>query len=396
MLADDDHRSLAHRLDLLHFDEDAPGMAFWHPRGYALYRLLEEAARRHFSADGYREVRTPQILRRPVWEASGHWQHFAEGMFRLQDESCPAAVKPVSCPGHIGVARRAIASYRDLPLRLAELGLCHRDEPGGTLHGMLRLRQFTQDDGHVFCAEDQIAGELERFCRSVAPFYARFGFTEVAVALSRRPAERAGDDALWDRAEGALVAVLAKLGIAHVEQPGAGAFYGPKIEWALADRQGRSWQCGTIQVDLVMPGRFDLRYPDASGEKRPVCILHRALYGSLERFMALLLEHHRGALPPWLAPLQVAVLPVGAAHHAWAASVEARLGQVGLRVALDARNESLGKRIAEAHGHGVPFVAVVGDREQAAGGVALRSRGGGQEALSLEAALATLERRCAG
>jgi threonyl-tRNA synthetase len=394
MLEPDDHRRLAQRLDLLHFDDDAPGMAFWHPRGYVLYRLLEDAARRNFLADGYQEVRTPQILRRPIWQTSGHWEHFAGGMFRLDDESCPAAIKPVSCPGHIGVARQLIASRRDLPLRLAELGLCHRDEPGGTLHGMLRLRQFTQDDGHVFCAEDQVDGELERFCRSVAPFYARFGMGEVKVALSGRPVERAGDDALWDRAERMLAGVLDRLGIPYTLQPGAGAFYGPKIEWALADRQGRSWQCGTIQVDLVMPRRFGLAFTEGGGDKQPLVILHRALYGSLERFLALLLEQHRGALPPWLAPVQVAVLPVGAAHHGWSAAVSDRLSRVGLRAMIDGRNESLARRIASAHGAGIPFLAVIGDREVAAGGLALRARGGAQESLELDGAVTALVDRC--
>jgi len=260
MLDDGDHRNLAQRLDLFHFREEAPGMVFWHRNGLVLYRLLEDAARGHFERAGYAEVKTPQILRRSAWEASGHWEHFGPGMFQISDQEHEAAVKPVSCPGHLCLAERAHPSYRDLPLRLAEFGVVHRDEPGGTLHGLLRLRQFTQDDGHVFCSQDQAADEVERFCRSVPPFYRAFGFDDVGVVLSTRPEGRAGDEAAWDSAEGALRAVLDRLGWACSVQEGGGAFYGPKIEFSLTDRLGRSWQCGTIQFDLVMPARFGLRY----------------------------------------------------------------------------------------------------------------------------------------
>jgi threonyl-tRNA synthetase len=392
MLDDDDHRSIARRLDLLHFEEDAPGMPFWHPAGWVLYRLMEDAARARVAADGYQEVRTPQILRRPIWEASGHWTHFAQGMFRIADQACQAAIKPVSCPGHICVAGKQIGSYRDLPLRLAEMGLCHRDELGGTLHGMLRLRQFTQDDGHVFCREDQARDELIRFCRGIGPFYAAFGMPAPSVALATRPAERAGDDAGWDRAEALLAGALDGLGIAYVISPGGGAFYGPKIEFGLPDRQGQSWQCGTIQVDLVMPGRFGLGYRDAAGAQQAPLMLHRALYGSLERFMALLLERHQGALPGWLAPRQVRVLPVTPEHGAWAHQVRGRLAGAGLRVEVDDRDESLGRRIAEAHAAAVPWQLVVGAREAEQGTVALRGR---QGALPVARAIEELARLCA-
>lgn len=394
MLDQDDHRSLAQRLDLWHFEEEAPGMVFWHPRGYLLYQMLEGAARARVRADGYSEVRTPQILRRPVWEASGHWQHFQGGMFRVADDVSEAAVKPVSCPGHIQIVESKAPSYRDLPIKLAEFGVVHRDEPGGTLHGLLRLRQFTQDDGHVFCSEEHVPAELDRFLRSLRPFYAAFGFDAIDFALSTRPPERAGDDALWDWAEDALRAALDRLAVPVALQEGGGAFYGPKIELSLQDRMGRRWQCGTIQLDLVMPRRFDLRYVGAGGDRRHVVMLHRALYGSLERFLGVLLEHHRGKLPPWLSPEQVRVLPVASAHKSYADEVRRSLSDAGLRVEVDDRDESLGRRIAEAHAGAVPFVAVIGEREQKDRAVALRDRKG-QRSMPLAEALGELRAACA-
>ena len=393
MLEDDsDHRSLAHALDLLHFQDEAPGMVFWHPRGFALYRLLEEAVRRETRAQGYAEVRTPQILRRPVWEASGHWEHFAAGMFRVDDQSAQAAIKPVSCPGHLYLAGRRPPSYRDLPLRLSELGLVHRDEPSGTLHGLLRLRQFTQDDGHIFCSEDQAEAEVLRFCQALPGFYRGFGFDQLSVALSTRPAQRAGDEAGWDHAEAALGNVLRRLGGPFEVQAGAGAFYGPKLEYALRDRLGRQWQCGTIQFDLVMPQRFDLRYIDAQGQRRWPVMLHRALYGSLERFLGILLEHHGAALPPWLAPVQVAIMPISAAEIPAARALQAQLG-ADLRCELEP-DETLSKRIALAHAQQIPFAAVIGAREAAAGTVTLRSRAG-QFTLAAAIAIEELRRLCA-
>jgi threonyl-tRNA synthetase len=389
LLPPDDHRALIGRLDLCHFQDEAPGMVFWHPRGFTLYQLLERAARDHVLATGYREVRTPQLLRRSVWERSGHWDAFHGAMFALGEAADQAALKPVSCPGHIQIVRRLAPSWRDLPLRLAEFGLVHRDEASGTLHGLLRLRQFTQDDGHIFCTDDQVAGEVERFCRELPAFYRRFGFDDVSVALSLRPANRLGDDAWWDRAERELADIVAALGLACEVVPGGGAIYGPKLEFLLRDRRGRSWQCGTIQLDFVMPQRFDLRHVGAGGERRHLVLLHRAFYGSLERFLGILLEHHGAALPPWLAPDQVAVLPISPSHRDLAASLCAELSGLGLRARLDAGDATLSRRIALAHHAGVPFLALVGDREAADGTLSIRARDG-QWTAPRAAALATL------
>ena len=394
MLDDNDHRSLGQRLDLFHFQEEAPGMAFWHPNGFLLYRLLEDAVRSELAEARYAEVRTPQLLRRAVWEASGHWQHFPGGMFKLEDQSQEAALKPVSCPGHVYIAARRAPSYRDLPLRFAEFGAVHRDEPSGTLHGLMRLRQFTQDDGHVFCTPEQASDEVERFCRSVPPFYARFGFPELDLVLSTRPAERAGDDASWDRAEAALFEVVKRLGWKHSVQPGGGAFYGPKLEFVLKDRLGREWQCGTIQFDLVMPRRFELRYVDREGGRSELVMLHRALYGSLERFLGVLLEHHGAALPEWLAPEQLRLVPLKASEMPFAEELEQRFHAAGLRVSIDARGESLARRIAEAHEAAVPFVGVIGGREVSERSLSLRARDG-QRTLPVDAAVAELAARAA-
>ncbi|HEY6035563.1 MAG TPA: threonine--tRNA ligase [Kofleriaceae bacterium] len=392
LIPPDDHRALIARLDLCHFEDAAPAMVFWHPRGWQLYRLLEDAARAHVLAGGYREVRTPQLVRRPVWERSGHWGKFHDAMFACGEGADEAALKPVSCPGHIHLVKREAPSWRDLPIRIAEFGLCHRDEPGGTLHGLMRLRQFTQDDGHIFCSEDQVAGEVEKFCRELPALYRRFGFAEVSIALSLRPENRLGDDAQWDRAERMLAEVVERLGLPYVVQPGAGAIYGPKLEFVLRDRRGRAWQCGTIQLDFVMPQRFDVRYVDARGDKRHVVMLHRALYGSIERFVGLLLEHHGAALPPWLAPEQIAIVPISGDHAAYAASVHAQLAHAGLRSRID-HEGTVARRVAVAQHDGVPFVVVIGDREVRDGTLAVRARDG-QSAAPLAEAIASLVARC--
>jgi threonyl-tRNA synthetase len=394
MLDQNDHRSLGQRLDLFHFQEEAPGMAFWHPKGCLLYRLLEDAVRSELTRSRYSEVRTPQLLRRAVWETSGHWQHFAGGMFKLEDQSREAALKPVSCPGHVYIAERRAPSYRDLPLRFAEFGTVHRDEPSGTLHGLMRLRQFTQDDGHVFCTPEQAVDEVERFCRSVPPFYACFGFPELDLVLSTRPAERAGDETAWDRAEAALFEVVKRLGWKHSLEAGGGAFYGPKLEFVLKDRLGRKWQCGTIQFDLVMPRRFELRYVDRHGGRSELVMLHRAIYGSLERFLGVLLEHHGALLPEWLAPEQLRLLPLTSSELPFAEELESRFRGAGVRVSVDASAESLARRIAEAHAAAVPFVGVLGAREVSQRSLALRAREG-QRSLSVDSAVLELAARTA-
>lgn len=374
MLDDNDHRSIGQRQGLFHFQEEAPGMVFWHPSGLSLYRALESAVRRQLERDGYHEVRTPQVMRRAIWEASGHWQSFSAGMFRLAGDDVPAALKPVSCPGHLELVRRMAPSYRDLPLRIAEFGLVHRDEPGGVLHGLFRLRQFTQDDGHVFCEERHVVDEVARFSTSLGQFYSALGFEQIRVGFSTRPAERAGDDALWDRAESLLARAAEAAGLSPALQPGEGAFYGPKLEWSVGDRNGRSWQCGTIQLDLVLPGRFDAAYVDANGERRRPVMLHRAMLGSLERFIGVLLEQHRGQLPPWLAPEQVVVAPVAAPQRAFAGDVAARLRAAGVRARLDDADATLSRRVRVAHALGVPFFVVVGAREVESNSVAVRAR----------------------
>ena len=387
-----DHRQLAQQLGLLHFQDEAPGMVFWHPRGWQLYRLLEAAARHQIEREGYAEVRTPQVLRQPIWEASGHWASFSGGMLELErPPERREALKPVSCPGHAQLVARRVVSYQELPLRLAEFGLVHRDERSGSLHGLLRLRQFTQDDGHIFCAEHQLVDEIAAFCRSLIAFYARFELEAPKVGLSLRPEARHGSDALWDQAEEALRQGAAQAGLAWHEQLGEGAFYGPKLEFVLLDSAGRPWQCGTIQVDFVMPERFDLSYMNAAGERQRPVMLHRALYGSLERFMGLLLEHHGRHLPAWLAPVQARVLPLSEAFAGYAGEVARALGDAGVRVEVDDRSESLGRRVAEALRDGVPVSVVVGERERQARSASVRLRSGSRVAPLAEAVREVVE-----
>lgn len=367
-----DHRALGNRLDLFHFQEEAPGMAFWHPKGLEVFRELEDANRRYVRKQGYVEVRSPQLIRRPIWERSGHWEHFQENMFILDG----AALKPVSCPCHLEIARRMSLSYRDLPLRIAELGVCHRNEQSGALSGLFRLRQFVQDDGHVLCAHDDVVKEVARFCEGLKPFYRAFGFEKMHVALAGRPASRFGDEALWDRAEAALADGAREAGLDFELSPGGGAFYGPKLEIGLVDQSGRIWQCGTIQVDYFLPERFGVHYSDGSGVRRAPAMLHRALYGSLERFLGILLEHHEGRLPAWLSPDQVRVVPLRESEHDHGAALARELRDRGLRVSIDASNDGIGKRVASAHAEEVPFVAVIGPREVEQGNVDIRGRDG--------------------
>jgi threonyl-tRNA synthetase len=394
MLDPNDHRQIAKDQKLLHFQDEAPGMVFWHPRGLELFRCLEHAAREELARHDYREVRTPQLMRHPIWQLSGHWQHFDEGMFKLEeDDAVGIALRPVNCPGHVQIYRQEIRSYRDLPLRLAEFGVVHRKEPSGALSGLFRLREFTQDDGHVFCRPDQLLPELARFCRSLRVFYRRFGFDELIVGLSTRPPSRIGDDASWDRAEAALASAASELGLPVIDQPGEGAFYGPKLEFKLRDRLGRVWQCGTIQVDFAMPERFELAYTDSNGERRRPVMLHRALYGSVERFIGVLLEHHGGKLPAWLAPEQAHVLPVSENEAEYAAELARALRQRQVRVVLTEARDRLASRVAEARRAGAAFMLVVGPLERASREVSISLAGGSAASRGSRAAFdATVER----
>jgi threonyl-tRNA synthetase len=380
-----DHRVIGNRLDLFHQQEEAPGMAFWHPRGFALIAVVEDYIRRRMREAGYREVRTPLLLARSLWEASGHWQKFGEAMFSLEDGERAFALKPMSCPGHIQIFNRHVRSFRELPLRLAEFGLCHRNEPSGALHGLMRGRAFVQDDAHVFCSAAEIVPEVARFCALLRRVYADFGFEEVRVGFSTRPAERAGADDVWDKAEAALAEAARQAGLDPVLQPGEGAFYGPKLEFALTDERGRLWQCGTIQLDLVLPERLDASYVDAANARLRPAILHHAVLGSFERFVAILLEHHRGALPLWLAPEQLAVCTIGEGQDDYAERVAARLTSDGFRVALDLRPERLARKILDARDQAIPLLLALGPREAAAESVSLRRRDGKSETLPLAA-----------
>ncbi len=395
MLDEIDHRSLGQRLDLFHFQEEAPGMVFWHPRGLVLYRLLQDRVRKQLQRDNYQEVRTPQLLNQAIWQSSGHWQNFRDDMFVLPEANQALALKPVSCPGHIQIVQRMAPSYRDLPLRLSEFGLVHRNEQSGVLHGLFRLRQFTQDDGHVFCAEDEVQAEVARFCGGLKEFYWAFGFDHLDIAFSSRPPQRAGDDRTWARAERILEDAARRAGLQFSIQPGQGAFYGPKLEFSLKDRLGRSWQCGTIQLDFILPERFDLAYVDSGGERQRPAMLHRALFRSIERFLGVLVEHHAGALAPWLAPEQVVVIPVGADLFDYAHTVAQRLRDAGVRARVDANADTLARRIVEAHKAAIPFIVVVGKREQAGNSISVRERSGKQWEAGLEEGVREMVNLCA-
>ncbi|MEO6600757.1 MAG: threonine--tRNA ligase [Polyangiaceae bacterium] len=390
-----DHRVLGQQMDLFHLQEEAPGMVFWHPRGFAMYRALESAVRSWTLAAGFEEVKTPELIRSAIWEQSGHWENFRQHMFAFMDEGKSAAMKPVNCPGHAQIVKKRSLSHRDLPLRLSEFGIVHRDEPSGVLHGLLRLRQFTQDDGHVFLPEADVEREVEQFCRSLHDFYHALGFTDIWINFATRPQQRAGSDEVWDRAEHALEAAARRVGLECRVKPGEGAFYGPKLEFELGDRLGRRWQCGTIQLDFVLPDRFELSYDDRTGARVRPAMLHRAMVGSLERFLGILLEHHEGRLPEWLCPEQVHVVPVHAEQREYAEEVVIRLRQRGLRVRLDASRETLGRRVAEAHSLRIPRLWVVGAREAAERSVTERGPSREQRALPLLEALSRAELACA-
>ncbi len=371
-----DHRNLAKTLDLFHLQEEAPGMVFWHPNGWTVYRVLEDYIRDRLEHSGYQEIRTPQLVDQRLWEASGHWDKYQENMFVTSSESRDYAVKPMNCPCHVQIYNKKITSYRELPIRLAEFGSCHRNEPSGSLHGLMRVRNFVQDDAHIFCTEDQITDEVKTFNKLLTEVYRDMGFDDMIVRISTRPEKRVGDDETWDKAEKALSDALDELGVEWEELPGEGAFYGPKIEYSLKDCLGRVWQCGTMQVDFSMPGRLGAEYVAEDGSKQTPVMLHRAILGSLERFVGILLENTMGWLPPWLSPTQAVVLTITDSQHEYAKNVEKILAAQGLRVKSDLRNEKIGYKIRHHTLQRVPYLLVVGDKEVENQQVAVRTRSG--------------------
>jgi threonyl-tRNA synthetase len=371
-----DHRRLATQLDLFHMEEDAPGMVFWHPKGWALWQQVEQYMRKVYRDSGYLEVRGPMVLPRSLWETTGHWENYRENMFTTESEKRDYALKPMNCPGHILIYNKGVKSYRDLPLRYGEFGSCHRNEPSGALHGLMRIRGFTQDDGHIFCTEEQILPECVAYTALVQKVYAHFGFKDIVYRVATRPEKRIGSDEAWDKAEAALMAAMKASGCEFQVSPGEGAFYGPKIEYSLKDAIGRLWQCGTMQVDYFLPQRLGAEYVAADNSRRTPVMLHRATIGSMERFMGILIEHFGGAFPVWLAPEQAVVLNVSEHQAEYAESVAAALRAAGFRVRADLRNEKISYKIREHSLQKLPYQLVVGDKEKQAGSVAVRTRGG--------------------
>jgi threonyl-tRNA synthetase len=386
-----DHRRLGRELDLFHFQEEAAGSAFWHPKGWTLYRAVESYIRRRLDAAGYVEVKTPQILDRSLWEASGHWEKFGHGIFVLESEHKTMAIKPMNCPGHVQIFNQRLHSYRDLPLRMAEFGSCHRNEPSGALHGLMRVRAFTQDDAHIFCTPEQITSETIAFCQLLESVYRDFGFEQVRVNFADRPPVRAGADEVWDRAEQALREATAAAGLEANLNPGEGAFYGPKLEFVLEDAIGREWQCGTLQVDFVLPERLNASYVAEDGQKHRPVMLHRAILGSLERFIGILIEQHAGRMPAWLAPVQVVVATITNEADAYARVVGEALARAGLRYSLDLRSDKIGYKVREHSLAKVPVLLAVGRAEEEGRTVSIRRLGDRrQETLALDEAVAVL------
>jgi threonyl-tRNA synthetase len=386
-----DHRRLGTQLDLFHMQEEAPGLVFWHPKGWVLWQAVEQYMRRVYRENGYREVRAPQILDRSIWEKTGHWENFKENMFTTSSENRDYAIKPMNCPGHILIYNKGVRSYRELPLRYGEFGSCHRNEASGALHGLMRVRGFVQDDGHIFCTEDQILSECVAFTALLQQVYRDFGFTEVIYRVATRPAKRIGSDESWDQAEAALKQALDKSGVSYALSPGEGAFYGPKIEYSLKDGIGRVWQCGTMQVDFSMPGRLGAEYVAEDNTRRTPVMLHRAIVGSMERFIGILIEHYAGAFPLWLSPDQVVVMNITERQAGYAADVKESLTKQGFRALADLRNEKISYKIREHSLQKLPYQLVVGDKELQAGTVAVRTRGGEDlGAMSLDAFTARL------
>jgi threonyl-tRNA synthetase len=371
-----DHRKIGKLQNLFHAQEEAPGMVFWHENGWTLYQQVEQFMRKVFRDNDYKEVHTPQVIDKSLWEKSGHWDKFRENMFTTQSENRDYAVKPMNCPAHIQIYNQGLKSYRDLPLRLAEFGSCHRNEPSGTLHGIMRVRNFTQDDGHIFCTRNQIQDEVSTFIDLTFSVYKHFGFEDIDIKLSTRPEKRVGSDESWDKAEQALADALNNKNINFEIQEGEGAFYGPKIEFVLKDCLEREWQCGTLQVDFSMPERLDATFVNEDGNKETPVMLHRAIVGSLERFVGILIEHYAGAYPNWLAPIQVGILNISKNQEQYCQNIDKQLKEQGIRTTLDLRNEKIGFKIREHSMQRYPYLIVLGDKEMEAGKVAVRKRGG--------------------
>ena len=392
-----DHRKLGREMDLFHLQEEAVGSVFWHPQGWTLYRVCENYMRARLEGAGYVEVKTPQLIDRTLWEKSGHWEKFGEHMFTAEDEHDKMlALKPMNCPGHVQIFRQGIKSYRDLPLRMAEFGSCHRNEPSGAIHGILRVRAFTQDDAHIFCTEDQINSESKDFCDLLMSIYRDFGFMDVVIKFADRPEVRAGDDETWDRAEAALKEAIEHSGLPYEMNPGEGAFYGPKLEFVLRDAIGRDWQCGTLQVDFVLPERLDARYIGEDGEAHRPVMLHRAILGSFERFIGVMIEHYAGRFPLWLAPTQIVVATITSDADAYAEKVVAKLEAAGLRAVGDLRNEKINYKVREHSLAKVPVMLVLGKREAQENAVTVRRLGQEkQEVLALDQAVDTLKSEAA-
>jgi threonyl-tRNA synthetase len=371
-----DHRRLGRELDLFHMQDEAPGLVFWHPKGWTIWQQVEQYMRQVYQDNGYQEVKAPQILDRSLWERSGHWDKYRDNMFTTESENRYYALKPMNCPGHVQIFNSTLHSYRDLPLRYGEFGACHRNEASGALHGLMRVRGFTQDDGHIFCTEDQILDECVAFTALVRKVYEDFGFARIAYKIATRPAQRIGADEIWDKAEAALAASLERSGVPYDILPGEGAFYGPKIEYHLKDSLGRPWQCGTMQVDFSMPGRLGAEYVAEDNSRRVPVMLHRAIVGSLERFIGMLIENYAGAMPPWLAPVQAGVASISEGQADYALEVEQALKKQGFRVEADLRDDKITYKIRQLSLQKLPYILVVGDKERQAGTVAVRARGG--------------------
>lgn len=386
-----DHRKLGKQLDLFHLQDEAPGMVFWHPKGWALWQVIEQHMRKELNAAGYKEVKTPQIMDKTFWEKSGHWENYKDNMFVTSSEKREYAVKPMNCPGHVQIFNNGLRSYRDLPMRLAEFGSCHRNEPSGALHGLMRVRGFVQDDAHIFCTEDQIVDEARAFNELLVRIYKQFGFHDVAVKLSLRPEQRAGSDEVWDKAEQGLRDALTACGVEWEELPGEGAFYGPKIEYHVKDALGRSWQCGTLQLDFVLPERLNAEYVTENNDRARPVMLHRAILGSLERFIGILIENHAGSFPLWLAPVQMVIMNITENQADYCREVATKLQAAGFRVELDLRNEKIGYKIRDNSQYRFPYQIVVGDKEKQENKVAVRRKAEDLGSLNVDDFIAQLQ-----